>query len=223
MWTLIRYFFYLGWNWNWPLAWFVCKHEWRGEKKYGISTTGYDELKGLEKKGIDIQHATIYMPANYYILEHFLEKAALFNTNGRFLDLGCGKGRVLAVAAHYGYKKITGIDFSADFIKAAKDLIVKKSAEFPNTNFEALHQDAFYYDIPEDVETVFLFNPFDDVLMSGIVENLLNSMDEQPRTLYIIYINPVHRLLFEDAGFEPVYEHKKLQYLEGVILRKKPD
>lgn len=67
--TYIHYFFFLSWNWNPILAFFIIRHEIKGEKKYDIHITGFDELKHVKKKGIDITHATIYMPVNYYILE----------------------------------------------------------------------------------------------------------------------------------------------------------
>jgi hypothetical protein len=67
--TYIRYFFYLAYNWNLRIAIHIIQKEIKGENKYGIRTTGADELHGLEKKGIDISHATIYMPASYDMLE----------------------------------------------------------------------------------------------------------------------------------------------------------
>ena len=57
--SYIKYFFYLAFNWYFKIAWYIIKQEIKGEKKYGITTTGADELKSLEKKGIDIEHATI--------------------------------------------------------------------------------------------------------------------------------------------------------------------
>ena len=39
----IKYFAYLAWNWNIPIAWRIIREEIRGEKKYGIQSTGADE------------------------------------------------------------------------------------------------------------------------------------------------------------------------------------
>ena len=70
----LRYFFYLVFNWNIRIAAHIIKQEMRGEKKYAINTTGADDLENLEDKGIDISHATVYMPASYDLLEMFLPK-----------------------------------------------------------------------------------------------------------------------------------------------------
>ena len=90
----IKYFYFLFINWNIKIAWYKIKQEIKGEKKYGINTTGADELFKLEKQGIDISHATIYMPVSYTLLEEILEQLPATIRN-HFLDMGCGKGRAL--------------------------------------------------------------------------------------------------------------------------------
>jgi hypothetical protein len=107
----IKYFFYLATNWNISIAWHIIRNEIRGKKKYGIDTTGADDLKNLEKKGIDISHATIYMPVSYDVLEQFFEEIKI-ETFHHFLDIGCGKARAMCVAASYGLQKISGVELS---------------------------------------------------------------------------------------------------------------
>ena len=96
--SFLRYFFYLGINWNWRIATTIIRQEIKGEKKYGINTTGADELESLEKAGIDTSHATIYMPISYLLLQAIFKQLPLKPAT-HFLDIGCGKGRILCVAA----------------------------------------------------------------------------------------------------------------------------
>ena len=84
---LIQYFFYLGSNWNFKIALHLIKQEIAGEKKYGINTTGADELLSLEKKGIDIDHSTIYMPVSYTLVEDLFKQLNNKPANN-FLDIG---------------------------------------------------------------------------------------------------------------------------------------
>ncbi|MEI9958837.1 MAG: hypothetical protein WDM90_21565 [Ferruginibacter sp.] len=67
--SYIKYFFYLAIKWDIKIARYIIKQEIKGEKKYGINTTGADELRALEKRGIDTDHSTIYMPVSYDLLE----------------------------------------------------------------------------------------------------------------------------------------------------------
>jgi len=219
--SYIRYFAFLAWNWNLRIAFFLINYEIKGEKKYGIQTTGADELKSLQTKGIDITHATIYMPANYFMLEKVMEEISKHPHNKTFLDLGCGKGRAMAAAAHYGFKKITGVDFSKQFCNEANANMELVQKKITGVDFKILLQDAFYYEIPADVTTIFFFNPFDEVIMSGVVENILRSLEKNPRTIRVIYINPMQKELFIEAGFTEIFHYQKLKWLQACILEKR--
>jgi SAM-dependent methyltransferase len=213
----LRYFIYLAFNWNFSIAWHIVKQEMRGEKKYGINTTGADELKQLEKKGIDTSHATIYMPADYGLLETVFKQVNLAAFK-HFVDIGCGKGRAMCVAAEHGATKITGIDFSKDLCMAAEKNMIAVSKENPELQYEIINNDAFYYEIPTDVDCIFMFNPFDEVILDGVVDRIIESLEAYPRRMTIIYINPLYKEVFTDAGFKETYHCKKMKYLEASVM-----
>jgi len=216
---LIRYFFYLLTNWNLNVAFHILKKEIRGEKKYGIFSTGSDDLDKLRDKGIDLSHATIYMPASYDILEDIFTHLKQ-NTIHHLLDIGCGKGRVLCVAAYHGVKKLTGIDLSKEFCTDSVRNLEKIKQTLPDVEYVVKNTDAFYFDIPDDADYIFFFNPFDEIIMSGVIKNIKNSIGINPRKITIIYLNPIHKNLFLNTGFVQTYSVKKLKYLEGCIMVK---
>jgi SAM-dependent methyltransferase len=217
----IRYFSFLAWNWNLRIAIFIIRHEIKGEKKYRLNTSGFDELQHLQKKGIDITHSTIYMPVNYYMVEKMMEDIRKDSPGDVFLDIGCGKGRAMAVAAYHGFKKITGIDISEKFCAETRKNLEPLRELFPGVSFHVLLQDAFYYEIPTDVSVIFIFNPFDEVIMSGVVKNILESQEKNPRPLWIIYINPLYENLFIENGFVKTRSHQKLKWLQAAIFEKR--
>ncbi len=220
--SYISYFFYISFNWNIRIATHILLQEIKGEKKYGINTTGADELKKLEEKGIDISHATIYMPVSYSLLDAIFDQlnASTLKPCNHFLDLGCGKGRALCVAAHHGFKKVTGIDISKELCADAKENLVLTQQKIPALEFAVVNNDAFYFMIPADADYIFMFNPFDEMIMSGVVENIIESLQQNPRSISIAYVNPLHKELFVKAGFKEVYHSKKMKYLEVSILYK---
>ena len=215
----IRYFFYLAVNWNIRIAWHIIKQEINGEKKYGIDTTGADELRSLEDKGIDISHATIYMPASYDLLENFFSRINLKEYH-HFVDIGCGKGRAICVAASFGAKKITGVELSKDLCVSAKENLQKTKEKYPDFIYDVYNNDAFYFKIEKDVDCIFMFNPFDETIMSGVLENIEASLQKNPRKITVIYINPLQKHLFLESGFKEKYHYQKLHYLEGSILER---
>ncbi|MBL0357060.1 MAG: class I SAM-dependent methyltransferase [Chitinophagaceae bacterium] len=213
----IQYFFYVGLNWGWRVAFAIIAQEIAGEKKYRIDTTGADELVKLKKTGIDVSHATMYMPVSYTLLEKTLGEIRPDSKN-HFLDIGCGKGRAMCLAAHCHFNKISGVDFSAVFcIKAIRNLSLTKQ-QFPDINFSVTEQDAATYCIPEDVDCIFMFNPFDEIIMKKVVDNIMRSLKANPRTLNIIYANPLYKNLFINNNFKEVYYSKTLQQFEVSIL-----
>ncbi len=201
------------------IAWHIVNKEIKGEKKYEIETTGSDELHELEFKGIDISHATIYMPASYDLLEAVLNEIKPYTLN-HFLDIGSGKGRTMCVAAHHGFTKVTGIDFSIELCKKATKNLETTKKKFPSLSYKLINNDAFYFEIPAEVDCIFLFNPFDDMIMSGVIENIDISLEKIPRDIYVIYLNPLYKKLFTDKGYQEIFYTKKLKYLEGSILKK---
>lgn len=213
----LGYFFYVGINWNWKIAFIILQQEIKGEKKYGINTTGADELKSLKAEGINITHSTIYMPVTYMVIENAFSKINLKN-KVHFLDIGSGKGRALCVAAHQGFKKITGVDFSKKFCEQAlKNLALtsKKTAAF---QYEVVNADAALFSIPTDTDCILLFNPFDEVIMKIVAENIYKSLAANPREMNIIYANPLYKKLFLDSGFNEIYHNKSYEYFEVSIL-----
>jgi SAM-dependent methyltransferase len=214
-----RYFFYLASNWNIRIALHIIRNEIRGEKKYGIQTTGADELGSLEDKGIDIRHATIYMPVSYDVIEDIFTKYDPSRSK-HFIDIGCGKGRAMCVAANLGAGKVTGIDFSKDFCEQSKLNLFATQQRFPQLQYKVWNNDAFYFEIPEDADCIFMFNPFDEVIMSGVIENIDISLEKNPRKITVIYANPQHKDLFLKAGYRQSYHTQKMKYLEAAVLKK---
>lgn len=214
-----KYFFYIGFNWNFRLAFFNIYHEIRGEKKYGIDTSKLNDLKNLSIKGNNLSHAENYQGANYFLLEKVFSYLQNIEANKNLVDYGCGKGRVLTVAAFYGFNKITGIDFAKELCEEAKKNLTSVQLKFPEKTFNVIHINAVDYKIENDTNFFFFFNPFDEVIMLAVVKKILYSLKVNPRQVYVIYLNPLHKEIFLSAGFEEVYHFQKLYYIHASVLR----
>ncbi|RXK62821.1 class I SAM-dependent methyltransferase [Lacibacter luteus] len=216
----IKYFYYIASNWSYKLGWFTLKKEIQGERRYNIDTTAAISLSKLKLKGSQLKHATEYMPVNYFTLEALLDRMPDTAKKGAFLDIGCGKGRALCVAAAYGYKKVEGIDFAKELIEAANTNLEKLKKQYPTTAYNLAWGDLNSLTIDEHVTTIFLFNPFDEVLMKHVIRKINSSLAKRPRRLFVLYCTPRHEELFFEDGFDVTFRVKKFGYLEGVILEK---
>ena len=219
----IKYFYFISRNWNPWLAAFTVYHEIKGEKKYGIDTIKIDRLRGGEIESENLNHASIYQASNYYLIEKAFEFLNNEKVNSGLLDFGCGRGRILVVAAYYGFKSITGIEFSRLLCTEAEANIEKIAPIFPGTDFAIICADAASYKIENYQNCFFFFNPFDEVVLLKVVKNILSSLKDFARKIFIIYVNPIHKEIFLSAGFEEEYFFKKMEYLEFCILSKEPE
>jgi len=202
---------------------FILKYERRGESKYNIDTIGFDQLKKLKKDGIDISHATLYMPVSYYVLSKAFKHLPTSSKN-HFIDIGAGKGRALCVAASKGFKKVTGVEFSPEMCDIATiNLEVIKKERRPRFEYTLCNIDAANFEIPDDADCIFFFNPFDDIKMKQVVNNIKISLEKFPRDMVIMYANPLYNNLLYNIGFAERYYSCKMDFLELSILsnRKK--
>lgn len=213
-----RYFFFIGLNWNFWLAAFTIWHEVKGERKYHLNSIGLDKLRSLSIKSDNLAHASIYQASNYYILEKGLNYLASINENNNITDFGCGKGRVLVVAAYFGFKNITGVDFAKALCISAEQNIQKAKLHYPSTEFNIICDDVVNYKIKKEQNVFFFFNPFDETVMLEVIKNILASLKEKSRKVYVMYVNPVHKEIFLSAGFVEEYYERKMHYLEVSIF-----
>jgi len=211
------YFIYIGWHWNFNLAWFVIRHERAGERRYGLRTTGTYNLADTIAKA-DRPHATWYEPVNYSSAGRLFDKVQPADVRTHFLDVGCGKGRVLAIAAAYGFRRLTGIDFSPRLCAAARRVQAALERQYPGIAADIQCINVRDYDLPGTVGVIFLFNPFDEAMMELFVEKVKTSLHHHPRPLKVLYANPQCKQLWLNAGFEETAAFEKLHHLRGSVL-----
>lgn len=216
----LKYFYFITRNWNIKLAAFTVYHEIKGEKKYQLDTIKVDNLQHQKINSSNLKHASIYQGTNYFLIEKAFDFLKSENANFHLVDFGCGKGRIMVVATYYGFKKITGLDFSQTLCNEAAMNIEKIKPLFPSTDFDIICNDAVNYSINDDDTVFFFFNPFDEVVMLQVVKNILVSLKKNDRKIYVVYVNPLQKEIFLSAGFEEEYYFKKMEYLEFVILSK---
>ena len=216
----LKYFYFIARNWNVKLAAFTIYHEIKGEKKYKLDTVKVDNLHHQKIKSGNLKHASIYQATNYFLIEKAFDFLRNENVNNHLVDFGSGKGRIMVVAAYFGFKKITGIDFSQTLCNEAEINIDKIKPRFPSVDFETFCDDVVNYSIKDDDTVFFFFNPFDEVVMLKVVKNILASLKKNERKIYVVYVNPLHKEIFLSAGFEEEYYFKKMEYLEFIILSK---
>lgn len=129
------------------------------------------------------------------------------------LDVGCGAGRVVCLAARLRWHRVIGLDVSPQFAQLAAQNAA--SMRWRRTEITIIQADATRFSVPDDVTVVVLYNPFRGEIMRETLERILESADRVPRRLRILYGNPhEHELFLEKERFRPT-ERLRLGWRPG--------
>lgn len=179
------------------------------DNQLGIKTTGRND------KHSDT-HLYPYEPTSYSVLNRIIE-ANLIDTSDVILDYGCGKGRVPI----YLYRRLRckglGVEFVTEFYKQAVANVrngrVAKEVSIYQGRAEA-------FEVPEEVNVCFFFNPFDLGIMRGVMKKILESAYKNQRTIKLFFYYPQQEYL---DFFDTVPELTKLMELDCMDLFEKKD
>jgi SAM-dependent methyltransferase len=121
-----------------------------------------------------------------------------------FVDLGCGKGRVLMMASEYPFRAIAGVELSTKLATVAR----KNLARWMRTPracsaVSVVEGDVLAFRIPEGPAVLFLFNSFEAEMMRGLLECLEDASRTRSAPIDLIYLHPEHdNLVMRTAGIE---------------------
>jgi hypothetical protein len=122
------------------------------------------------------------------------------------------------MGAAYGFKSIAGIDLSPRLYASAINMRDLLHDRYKDISVTVSCQDAREYTIPETVGVIFLFNPFDEVVMEAFIGTVKESLLKKQRPLKVLYANPQCKQLWVDAGFHEIDSFVKMEVLKGAIL-----
>lgn len=164
--------------------------EWRFDRKLGVQTRGIVEHP--QESTNPLHHLAIrYEGTSPKIFQKIMRSIGCLTTPYVFFDIGCGKGRVLLMAAQYSFKMVVGVEFAPEFARTAEDNVSRFQVKNPGgTEIEVICEDAAQYQFPDEDAVIFFFNPFKQEIMVRVLENIrLSAQTSKHR--YIIYHNPV--------------------------------
>ena len=112
-----------------------------------------------------------------------------------FVDLGCGKGRALILAAPRNFTKIVGVEFSAELAA-----IARRNLTGLRIHADIIEMDVSEFRFPDGNLLVYMYNPFDKTVMHSVITNLAEWRARNSGNAFLIYINPVCDQEIEAAG-----------------------
>ncbi|MFT3908893.1 MAG: methyltransferase domain-containing protein [Ferruginibacter sp.] len=166
-------------------------------KKLGINhapVTG--DVSLIRSKALN-NDAEENMPSSFYEFMEGLKKTGLKKTDVALLDVGCGEGRILNFGMLLHFKRVAGIDLADEALKNAIENCAKMKRLGFDTPYTVEHADAALYTIPENINLIYLFNPFREKTMEAFMDNVIGQINNRQSEMHVIYCVPVWRKVFD--------------------------
>lgn len=166
------------------------------ERWMGIETFRVVTLRELGMQAVD---RVDYEPSSWVVLRRVLSPRDVTEEDV-FIDFGCGKGRVLIQAANYPFRKIIGVELSAELTAIARRNLARILPSAQCRQIELVNADVLDYEIPDEITLAYFYNPFEGEIFRRVIDKLVRSVIRCPRTVRIIYFSPREEAVLLEAG-----------------------
>lgn len=149
----------------------------------------------------------------YFTLDRIF-KDSTFSENDSFIDVGCGKGRVLAYMVNKGYPcSLTGVELNADVAEYARNW----AKRYENVNI--ISGSAFDLDY-NDYSVLFMGRPFEPEMFHKFIDKLETEL-KHPIKLYYWVDQQSGQYLKDRKGWE-MHIRERLFFLRGFFIYYSP-
>jgi hypothetical protein len=151
-----------------------------------------------------LQHSNGYQAAYYRNIKTLIMKSLQIEKNLKvFLDLGSGLGKALEIANGTNiFESVVGVELDENLHKAST-----RNFAQPSECVKLLNIDAGNYKMENSSTLVYLFNPFDNIILKKfLLKNIENFAKNKS---LIAYLNHKYNDVLIELGFEAVYFNEK--------------
>jgi SAM-dependent methyltransferase len=149
------------------------------------------EAVGLDELGLAHDGYHDYEPSAWLGLRRALRGLEI-GPSQTFLDIGCGKGRVVAQAARRPFGRVLGVELSARLAESARGLVEADRRRRRCGEVEIVVADVTAWSMPDDVTLAYVYNALGGTALVAMLDRIAESVDRAPRPLLLLYANPIH-------------------------------
>lgn len=156
----------------------------------------YDLLLNIRTEGIqrgfhDSLHYNRYEPTPYALLEQLFIHYPL-SGNDRFVDYGCGKGRLNFYLHHLFGTETVGVEMDPQFYAEALDnrQAYEKKFHTAKGRIHFINCLAQEYPVHKKDNIFYFFNPFSVQIFIQVINMILRSVEESPREVQLMLFFP---------------------------------
>lgn len=152
----------------------------------------WERVKGLdftpasiESLGLSHERSVYHLASDGVFLADILKQIDI-PRGSRVVDLGCGKGSALCTFGRFPFEEVAGVEISEALARIAERNCQKLKIQ----NASIYVADAGKFTELDRFSHVYMFNPFPQMVVAEVMQNIAASLVRAPRRLTVIYSNP---------------------------------
>jgi SAM-dependent methyltransferase len=143
---------------------------------------------GIEDASVREQ-AILYLPSPPRVTRWMLDNVGIDHRRFTFVDLGCGKGRVLLIASEHPFQKVVGVEISPELTAIARRNVERyQPASRRCRDVIVENADATRFDFPDTNLLIHLYHPFEPAITTAVLSRLEASLQARPRKVVLAYL-----------------------------------
>jgi len=156
------------------------------DRHLGTETEAQFDVRGHEAGTAGAASAMPYVASRALSLRLLLAELPL-PRSGTFVDLGCGKGRAMILAAERGFAHIRGIELSPHLAATARANLQRVGPRFPQCVFEVGQGDLAALDVRPADQVFYAFHPCERAVLGRAMERIAASLRAHPREAWVLW------------------------------------
>jgi hypothetical protein len=157
------------------------------DRAHGVDTSGTIPLQALDISSPNKGSGVRYEASDPNQFRELIDALPISFSRYTFIDIGAGKGRAMLLASEFPFRRIVGVEFSADLVRLARSNLERfESAHQRCRNFEVIHADAVDFQPPNEPLVVYFYNPFVREVMRQVLANVRSSAMRSGCPVYVV-------------------------------------
>jgi SAM-dependent methyltransferase len=152
---------------------------------HGTDTGGMVPTAKLHAVSLSALCATGYLGSPPSTLRQALAALPIQHQQFSFIDFGCGKGRVLFVAAEFPFRHVFGVEIAVELASAAMANLSLN--QLWKERISIVNQDATKFVFPDGPFVLYFYNPFYGRVLRRVLANLQRELRRSPRDALLVF------------------------------------
>ena len=166
--------------------------EWQLKKRHESIADlifGVDTFRWALDPGRNTSTCYVYDAAPWSAVPRVLRNLELDLRRFTFIDMGCGKGRMVLAASAFPFASVIGVEFSPPLCRIAEgNLAACRYLRRRARSTQIVECDATEFTIPITPCVFFFYNPFSFELLDVVIKNVIRTHQQSPREIYLILV-----------------------------------